>query len=99
MDPMRDYPKDFAGRVTAIPKGDHAASTAPAGVEGTPVSPPHYSRWKIQPIEFLMANQIGFAEANVIKYVCRHDAKNGAEDLLKARRYIDYILKHRYNAG
>ena len=26
------------------------------------------------------------------KYVCRHDAKNGLEDLMKARRYLDELI-------
>ena len=34
----------------------------------------------------------GFCIGNVIKYVCRHDRKNGIEDLEKARWYLDRYL-------
>lgn len=56
----------------------------------------HYRLMAIQPVEFIVANEIPFLEGNVIKYVCRHVTKNGREDLLKARHYIDLILEHCY---
>lgn len=57
----------------------------------------HYKTMKIQPIEFIHANNIPFCEANVIKYVCRHKQKNGLEDLLKAKHYIDLLIEMEYN--
>ena len=58
-----------------------------------PISPNHYARFKIQPIAFIMANGLGFCVGNVIKYVCRYDAKNGLEDLKKARNYLDKLIE------
>jgi len=55
----------------------------------------HYQT-AIQPIEYIMANKLPFCEGNVVKYITRHRKKNGAEDLLKARQYIDFILEHDY---
>ncbi len=52
----------------------------------------HYKDYKIQPIEFIMANNIPFIEANVIKYVVRWKHKNGIEDLKKARHYLDMLI-------
>lgn len=63
------------------------------------LSPAHYSRWKIQPIEFIRANKLGFAEANIIKYVLRHDAKNGLEDLKKAKQYLEWMIEDCYGEG
>tara|TARA_R110000796_G_scaffold72391_3_gene163695 strand:- start:4525 stop:4809 length:285 start_codon:yes stop_codon:yes gene_type:complete len=61
--------------------------------------PNHYSRWKIEPSDFIMKNDIPWAEANAIKYIMRHDAKNGLEDLEKAKRYIDMAIeKAGYNS-
>lgn len=60
------------------------------------VSPNHYARWKIEPISFIMANQIPYAEGNVIKYVMRHDDKNGVEDINKAIRYLEMIKESKY---
>lgn len=55
----------------------------------------HYNM-AIQPIEFIEKNGLGFSEGNVIKYVCRHKRKNGKEDLLKARHYIDLLIELHY---
>lgn len=52
-------------------------------------NPGHYSRWKIQPLQFAMANDLPFWMGNVIKYMMRYDQKNGLEDLHKARVYLD----------
>lgn len=54
--------------------------------------PHHYARFEIEPIYFIMKNKLPFAIGNIIKYVCRHDAKNGVEDLKKARRYLDMLI-------
>lgn len=56
----------------------------------------HYDM-PIQPTEFIFKNNIPFIEGNVIKYLCRHRQKNGAEDLLKAIHYIELILEYDYN--
>tara|TARA_R110000782_G_scaffold26984_3_gene68672 strand:- start:1778 stop:1978 length:201 start_codon:yes stop_codon:yes gene_type:complete len=59
------------------------------------ISPQHYSKYKIEPIDFIQANDLGFCEGNVIKYVLRHKDKNGLEDLLKAKQYIEFLInKH-----
>lgn len=58
--------------------------------------PGHYTMWKVEPVTFIMENDMPFAEGNVIKYVMRHRAKNGANDLLKAVRYIEMILEKDY---
>ena len=57
----------------------------------------HYKDFKIQPLEFFMVNSIPFAEASVIKYVCRWRKKNGVEDLKKARHLLDVMIEHELN--
>lgn len=52
----------------------------------------HYTVHKIQPIEYIVANGLGFLEGNVIKYVSRYKHKNGVEDLRKARQYLDWLI-------
>ena len=59
----------------------------------TQVGGNHYKDLKIQPIEFIHANNIPFCEANAIKYLCRWRNKNGKQDLLKARHYIDLLIQ------
>ena len=62
------------------------------------VSPDYYARYDIEPISFIMRNNIPYAEGNVIKYVLRHDMKGGKEDIDKAIRYLELIKEERYNA-
>lgn len=59
----------------------------------TQVGGSHYQAYAIQPLEFCLKNDIPFAEGNVIKYVCRYKHKNGLEDLLKARHYLDALIE------
>jgi len=44
-----------------------------------------------QPAEFLKRNNIPTTEGHVIRYVLRHDLKNGIEDLRKAKHYLEII--------
>lgn len=59
----------------------------------------HYKVLKIQPVEYINANNIPFLEGNVIKYVTRHRDKNGKEDILKAIHYLEMILDTRYGVA
>ena len=53
----------------------------------------HYSNMKIQPMEYILANNIGFAEGSVIKYVSRWKNKNGIEDLKKAIHILEMLVE------
>ena len=53
----------------------------------------HYKDMKIQPVEFIHANGIGYFEGCVIKYVSRWRKKNGVEDLKKARHFLDLLIE------
>lgn len=81
----------------------HGGCEIPQGTEAEPaekdaISPEHYSRFEIEPIEFIVKNKLDYPTGNVIKYVCRHDHKNGLEDLLKAKRYIDIMIEEHYGS-
>lgn len=56
----------------------------------------HYKEFRIQPIEFIEGNDLGFSVGNIIKYVCRYKYKNGKEDLLKAKHYIELLIELEY---
>lgn len=62
----------------------------------TQIGGTHYKDFKIQPTEFIHANSIPFIEGNIIKYTLRHKHKNGLEDLLKAKHYIDLLISFEY---
>lgn len=55
----------------------------------------HYDM-PIQPVEFIERNGLGFCVGNCIKYLCRYKKKNGKEDLLKAKHYIDLLIQLEY---
>jgi hypothetical protein len=57
----------------------------------------HYKQMKIQPVEFIVENNIPYCEANVIKYISRHRSKNGEQDVRKAIHYCQLILKMQYD--
>lgn len=56
----------------------------------------HYSSMKIQPVEFIQANNLGYIEGACIKYLCRHRSKNGAEDIRKVIHYCELLLELDY---
>lgn len=52
----------------------------------------HYKNFKIQPIEFITANNLGFIEGNIVKYICRHPFKNKEQDVDKVKHYAELLL-------
>jgi hypothetical protein len=56
----------------------------------------HYMKMVIQPAEFINKNNLPFAEGNAIKYICRHSAKGGVEDINKAIHYLEMIRERDY---
>jgi hypothetical protein len=53
----------------------------------------HYKERAIQPVEFIHANDLGFCEGNVVKYVTRWRTKGGAADLEKAKHYLELLIE------
>jgi len=65
----------------------------PASALDVQVQGDHYKSLKIQPIEYIHANGIPFAEGSVIKYVTRWRDKGGIKDLEKARHFLDLLIE------
>ena len=59
----------------------------------TQVGGNHYTKFPIQPYEFISKNDLSFFQGNVVKYVCRYLHKNGIEDLEKIKHYCDLEIK------
>jgi len=53
----------------------------------------HYRAKGIQPIEYIHANNLGFCEGNVVKYVTRWRDKGGEADLRKAIHYLELLIQ------
>ena len=56
----------------------------------------HYQKYKIQPSKFVVENELLYPEGCAIKYIIRHQDKNGKEDLLKAIHFIEMIIERDY---
>ena len=55
--------------------------------------PGHYKDKPMQPWDFIVANNLGYLEGKVIKYVSRWRQKGGVEDLRKAKHYIEKLIE------
>ena len=56
----------------------------------------HYQKYVIQPSKFVVENKLLYPEGCAIKYIIRHQDKNGKEDLLKAIHFIEMIIERDY---
>jgi len=53
----------------------------------------HYSKKAIQPWDYIVSNNLGYLEGNVVKYVSRWKDKGGIDDLRKAQHYIHKLIE------
>lgn len=53
----------------------------------------HYKGGAIQPWDYIAANNIGYFEGNIIKYVSRWKQKGGVDDLRKAQHYLEKLIE------
>ena len=62
------------------------------------INPSHYKQASVECIDVLLMTQgveytKGFCLCNAMKYLYRHNAKNGDEDIKKAKWYLDKYLE------
>jgi hypothetical protein len=81
--------KRMKATVDAMPLGTPPAANA----LNKQVDGGHYKDLKIQPIEYIHANNIPFAEGCAIKYLTRWRAKGGVKDLEKAKHFIELLIE------
>jgi hypothetical protein len=65
----------------------------------TQIGGDHYKEKSIQPWDFIAANQLGYFEGNIVKYVSRWKDKGGINDLKKARHYLDKLIELEHNSS
>ena len=56
----------------------------------------HYKDCVIQPVDYIVKNNLDFLEGNVVKYITLHKTKNGIEDIRKVIHYAELILEKKY---
>lgn len=59
----------------------------------------HYKDKGIQPIQYIFANNLGFCEANIVKYASRWKEKNGIQDLEKIIHYTELLIEQARKEG
>ena len=64
------------------------------------INPTHYTRGAVECIDAIEAATVdkrgieAACTANIIKYLWRYEAKNGIEDVKKARWYLERLIAH-----
>lgn len=61
-------------------------------------TPNHYRGNGLQPFDVINAFGLDFYEGNALKYLLRWRKKNGIEDLVKARTYIQQLIDREQSA-
>lgn len=92
-----DYVKDIKEQIRDHPRFELNREPGPSDnvtrPSDTQVGGSHYKNMPIQPVKFITANDLGFCEGNVVKYICRYKEKGQVEDLQKAKHYIDLLIE------
>jgi hypothetical protein len=76
----------------AMPQGQGTAigSTNPLDVQ---VGGGHYKGKRIQPVEYISANNLNFLEGCIVKRITRWREKNGFQDLEKIKHEVDLLIE------
>lgn len=69
-----------------------AATPAPSPLD-VQVGGGHYKGMKIQPVEFITANNLGFLEGCIVKRISRWRTKDGIQDLEKIKHECDLLIE------
>ena len=62
------------------------------------INPDYYTKG-IDCIDYIISHSMNYLEGNLVKYVTRYKFKNGLEDLLKARWYLDRLIEITISEG
>lgn len=52
----------------------------------------HYQDLKIQPIQYILENGLGYCEGNIVKYASRWRRKGGIDDLRKIIQFAEFLI-------
>jgi len=75
-------------------ESEPAIETPPLTVANTSqIGGSHYKTKAIQPWDYIAANNLGYMEGNIVKYVSRYREKGGVADLEKAKHYLEKLIE------
>ena len=82
-----EYPKRATNHLYIDESGVHTRANEQQ------VGGAHYATKAIQPWDFIIANNLGYLEGNIVKYVSRWKDKGGVQDLKKAQHYLQKLIE------
>ena len=53
----------------------------------------HYQKLTIQPIDYILANKLPFAEGCIVKYISRWRDTGGVDDLRKIKQFCEFLIE------
>jgi len=90
-DPMAPY-----GDAMSAPTSTVSPPSKPSNMSEAnkiQVAGSHYKAKTIQPWDYIAANELGYFEGNIVKYVSRWRDKGGVDDLRKAQHYLQKLIE------
>ena len=57
----------------------------------------HYKKMVVQPSDYIVKNNLGWYEGNIVKYITRHSVKGGKQDVEKVIHYAELLIKEKYS--
>ena len=60
---------------------------------GDQIGGTHYKKHAIQPWDYIIANNLGYLEGNIVKYISRWQDKGGVEDIRKVIHYAQKLIE------
>ena len=82
---------DFPTYRVSSPKpsiGENTSETNKVQIGGQ-----HYKAMRIQPWDYIIANELDYFQGSIVKYITRWRTKGGVEDLEKARHFLDKYIE------
>ena len=92
----RDYMKRRDAEEDALKKGTYKYEYEYGKPSDKQIGGSHYKDCVIQPVDYIVKNNLDFLEGNVVKYITRHKLKGGVEDIKKVIHYAELILELKY---
>lgn len=68
-------------------------TTTPQSANDIQIAGDHYRSKPVQPWDYIAANDLGYFEGNIVKYVSRWREKGGIDDLRKAQHYLTKLIE------
>lgn len=99
----KDYPHPGWTRILTTEQLEFLTNRAPLPVpdtkqtmsesSDTQIGGDHYKKCKIQPWDYVIANDLDYFQGSIIKYVTRWKDKGWTQDLHKAKHFLDKYIE------